>query len=76
MDRVGEQVESGEINRQKHDGQAEGIQQQRAFHMAIFRQLKGVPEGVGPLCACLFPLCPLQFLFKILIHSVSCLFCV
>ena len=34
---IGQQKEGRAVNCQKEDGQAEGIQQQRAFHMAIFR---------------------------------------
>lgn len=50
---IGQQKEGRAVNCQKEDGQAEGIQQQRAFYMAVFRQPEGIPKDSTRL-ACSF----------------------
>ena len=50
---IGQQKEGRAVNCQKEDGQAEGIQQQRTFYMAVFRQPEGIPKDSTRL-ACSF----------------------
>ena len=68
---IGQQKEGRAVNCQKEDGQAEGVQQQRAFYMAVFRQPEGIPKGFHPSGLFFFPFCPAQFFFKILVHVIS-----
>ena len=68
---IGQQKEGRAVNCQKEDGQAEGIQQQCAFYIAVFRQPEGIPKGLHPFGLFFFPFCPAQFFFKILVHVIS-----